>query len=201
MNSIPCDIVILPEDELKNKAIELSKILKSDETLYTLDGANFHPHTSLYMAQLKTEDIESVVQILAKIAYEYQIQQLQATNYYQVMGFVDIEYRKTQTLDDLASAVVKAINPIRDGMREKDALRMKSANGLALQNFQTYGYKYVGGLFRPHISITRYNTEKTIDTTTLPPIKNYNGEFSRIGLFEMGDNGTCIREIASFNLE
>jgi len=34
----------------------------------------------------------------------------------------------------------------------------------------------------------------------LPSSEIFSGDFTRIGLFEMGINGTCIRKIAEFDL-
>ncbi len=200
MNSILCDIVILPSEELKTKTVELSKSLRIRGTLYTLDGINFHPHASLYMARLRPQELEGIKVVLENIASVHKCQNLKATKYYQVMGFLDIEYQRTQALDDLASAVVKAINPVRNGMPEQDKLRMESATGLALENYRNYGYKYVGELFRPHISITRFKDEQTIDTNNIIEPSEFNGTFTKLGLFEMGDNGTCVRQIVTFEL-
>ncbi len=85
-------------------------------------------------------------------------------------------------------------------MRGKDVERMKTATGLTLENYQNFGYKYVGDLFRPHITLTRFGSEQQTAVELLPDISTFNGVFDRIGLFEMGDNGTCIREIESWEL-
>lgn len=40
-----------------------------------------------------------------------------------------------------------------------------------------------------------------ISTDPLPDPTQFSGYFVRLGLFEMGANGTCVKEIATFALE
>jgi hypothetical protein len=200
MNSLPYDIVLLPCEALAQKAIALSRRLKQYETLFTLEDGTYYPHASFYMVQLKTGDVDSVKKLLADIAAQSSPFDLVADRYDQALGFIDAEYRRTDVLDQLQTAVINAINPIRDGMREKDKVRMLEAEGLTLENYKQYGYRYVGKLFRPHLSITRFTDERSIDITDLPRPSELSGMFDRLGLFEMGDNGTCVRKIAEFTL-
>jgi 2'-5' RNA ligase len=193
------DIVLLPSDELAQKLIAASRSLAT-QALFTLDGTSFYPHVSLYMVQLKSTDLEKVKVMLSDIASDASILDLTASKYNQTRGYFDVEYERTEWIDTLQQTVIDAINPMRDGMNEEDALRMQEATGLARENLEKYGYKPVGELFRPHATITRFANEGTTDITVLPDLTHFSGQYTRIGLFEMGDSGTCIREIASYNL-
>lgn len=200
MSSLPCDVVILPNDELANKAISASQKLAPLGGLFTLEIGKYFPHASLYMLQLKEDDLENVKSLLAEIASKTSILNLKASNYEQKEAYVDVEYARNEQTDSLQQQVVATLNPIRDGMREKDKARMLEATGLALENFQNYGYKYVGELFRPHITFTRFGNEQPTAQELLPELATFNGTFTKLGLFEMGDNGTCVRKIAEFDL-
>lgn len=199
-DSIPCDIVLLPNPELAEKAFKVSEQLKEFGTLYTLKEGQCFPHASLYMTQLKIEDIEKVKELLADIAAATPKIDLTSTRYDQAEGYIDADYQRTELIQKLQMAVVEAINPIRDGMREKDKQRMLTITGQACENLEKYGYRGVGELFRPHISFTRFADGKPIDTSVLPDPNEFSGEFTKLGLFEMGDNGTCVRKIAEFEL-
>ncbi len=199
-DSLPCDVVILPSNKLAEKAIAASSLFAPYGSLFTLEVGKYFPHASLYMLQLKQTDIDQVQELLSGIAREFCSLELKAERFYQAQCYVDVEYEKSGQLVQLQQKVVAALNPIRDGMREKAKARMAEATGLALSNFEQYGYKYVGELFRPHITFTRLSEEKSDIEAMLPALNSFDGTFPRIGLFEMGDNGTCIREIASWNL-
>lgn len=198
---MPCDVVILPSEELAEKAIIASKLLETHGSLFTLEIGKYFPHASLYMLQLKEADLERVQEVLAGIAAEFDALSLSAERFYQAERFVDVEYGKNEQLVRLQQQVIAALNSIRDGMREKDKARMLEATGQALANFEQYGYKPVGELFRPHITFTRLREEKADIEMVLPALNGFDGTFTRIGLFEMGNNGTCVRQIATWGLK
>jgi len=201
MESRPCNVVLLPCKPLADKAIEISEILRSDETLFTLQDGNFYPHISLYMLELRVDDCKKVQEVLQSISAAESAQDLVATKYNQKMGFLDAEYALTPGLCDVQDLIVDALNPIRNGMREKDKVRMEQADGLKREYFEKYGYPNVKELFRPHLTLTRFNHENWFDTAKLPRISVFSGYFNRLGLFESGDNGTCVRLISSYNLK
>jgi hypothetical protein len=198
INSISCDIVILPEPVLLGKTVSASQRLEQFDNFYVLEDGKYFPHVSLYMLELKTEDIPRVEECLRDIASVFSPLQLEAYRYDHTMGFIDAEYKIIPELATLQERVVAALNSIRNGMREKDRERMLTAQGIALKNFQDYGYKSIGELFRPHISLTRLKEPNDSAMEVLSDVNDFSGSFLRLGIFEMGDNGTCIREIKTF---
>lgn len=198
-NSIACDVVILPNPLLADVAIAASQKLQQFDSLFVLEEGTCFPHASLYMLQLKIDDLPVVEEALSKIARVTTPPQLQAHRYDHTRGFIDAEYEKSPELVCLQRDVIKLLNPIRDGMRKKDMGRMKEAEGLALENFQNYGYKAVGELFRPHMTFARLKSNNLQALKVLGTLSDFNGPFMQLGLFEMGDNGTCIRKIKTFD--
>ena len=201
MTSIPCDIVILPCLELSNRAIALSRQLQRFGALYVLEDGKCYPHASLYMTQLRSDSLERSIQLLAEIAANSFAINLTATTYHQAEGYIDAEYKRDSDIEGLQRKVISIINPIRDGIREKDKVRMFSTTGLARENLEKYGYRGVGELFSPHLSLTRFKDGQDIATDGLPPYADLSGQFTKLGLFEMGDNGTCVRKIAEFEFQ
>jgi len=200
MNSIPCNIVLLPSDELAQKAVAASSVLQPLGSLIALSNTGPFPHLSLYMTQLKEADLERVKDILVEIAAQTAVFSLTADCYFQAEGYLDPNYESVDRLATLQITVVDTINPIRDGMRAKDVAKLEAATGIARQNLQQYGYKNIGELFRPHMTIGRMKAAEAVDTAALPPVADFSGRFVKLGLFEMGDNGTCTRKIAEFAL-
>lgn len=205
MSSLPCDIVLLPSSELANRVIDASRLTKQYESFFTLEDGKYYPHMSLYMFQLNEADIPKVEEVLTRIAKNTQTVSAEATTYSLGTGFgvgyVDPEYKVTEELSSLQNTVVEAVNPIRAGMRESDIKKMQDAEGIKLQNLQKYGYPAIGDLFRPHITLTRLKEHNPKVLELLPQdVTTFSGVFDRLGLFEMGENGTCIRKIAEFPL-
>jgi hypothetical protein len=152
------------------------------------------------MTQLKNADVEEAIRLLTTIATTTAPLSLIADTYSQEEGYIDANYVRTPELDTLQMTVIDAINPIRDGMRDKDKARLPLLKGVARENLERYGYRGVSELFRPHITLTRFVSGGKIDASGLPLARDFSGFFSKLGLFEMGDNGTCIRKIIEFGL-
>lgn len=199
--SIACDVVILPSSELSDKAVAMSKTLKPLGSLFSLEVGKYYPHVSVYMLQLKTDDISKAKKLLADIAVKTNKLTLTATRYHQTHNYFDAEYEKTEELASLQMAVVETLNPIRDGVREKDKPRMTEATGLALENFKKYGWSSIGELYRPHLTLTRFINEQQNPEHDLPNFTEFSSQFPKLGLFEMGDNGTAVHKIAEFELK
>ena len=195
------DIVITPSNELGNKAVKQSQKLEQFGTLYTLKYGDYYPHSSLFMVQLDSDNLDPVINALQTIALSTSILAATATNYDQKMQYFDVEYATTPQLIQLQNEVLEACNPLRQGTRPKVLERMQTAEGLKLKNFEMYGYDAVGELYRPHITFNRFTRDQDIASLVMPSPDTFNGQFTKLCLFEMGDNGTCRREIASFALQ
>jgi len=203
--TIPCDIVLLPDDALSATALQCSQLLAGQGALFTLDNEHFYAHASLYQFQMGIANLAKCTDVLKKLAEAYSAQELtQAGYYYQDSGggkgYFDIALSRNPDVDHLQQAVLDAINPLRAGMRDSDKAKMAEATGAKLENLQKYGYPSAGESFRPHITLTRFPLETEPDTSPLPLPAVFVGKFTKIGLFEMGSNGTCIRKIAAFDL-
>jgi 2'-5' RNA ligase len=201
MESISADIVVLPSPAISAKAISVSNDLYRFGSLTLLEDGKVFPHASLYMCQLRTADLPKVEEILAAIAAKHRAISLEAAEYAQAHRFIDVGYNRTLDLDQLQEHVLDAINPVRHGLRPQDEARLKTSTGRELENLKKYGYRGIGDEFRPHITITRFEREQKFDTSDLPAISEFSGSFTHLGLFEMGPNGTCVRQIATFALQ
>lgn len=200
MNSIPCNIVMIPDADVTNRVVSLSEQLGENETYFTLKEGEYYPHASLYMVQLDMSKIDEIKERLSNVAVNSSKVTLIPKEYHQDWGYVAVEYDREPIVDQLQMDVVHALNPIRDGLRQKDIDRLPEAVGLERENILTYGYRSIGEKFAPHITITRFADRKDIDLTKLPDLSMMNATFSKIGIFEMGENGTCVRKLAEFNL-
>jgi len=199
MSSLPCDVVILPSPLLAEQSISASNKLSKLGSLITLEDGKCYPHISIYMLQLNTGGFDNVEQLLKKIARAYSPLQLRAQRYDQTMGYIDADYKKIPELIGLQAEVIKAMNPVRDGMRAKDKARMQEATGLARKNYEEYGWQSVGDLFRPHLTLGRLKSNDASALELLGGSSQFDGAFLKLGLFETGDNGTAIRKIFEFD--
>lgn len=201
MKSNPYDIVLLPAISLAKKAIGLSKKLEPLDVYFTLDNKTFFPHVSLYMLQLDDMGLKKAIDLLSTIASETSTIEAWVNDYHYEDNYVDAEYVKSKELINLQRKVIDKLNPIRDGLREKDKARLNDAIGETRSNLINYGYRFVGKMFAPHLTFTRFKNNQENILQLLPPKESFNGKYSTLGIFEMGDNGTCVSEIKSWKLQ
>ncbi len=201
MQSKPYDVVLLPEAGLNENAIKLSKKLEPLGVRFTLSHETFVPHISLYMLQLNEIGLEKTLDLLGTIASETNTIQMIAHEYHYESEYLDVEYVKSPEIVALQEKVIEILNPIRDGLREKDKVRLTTTTGETLSNVMKYGYRSVGNLFSPHLTFTRFKTEQEKILNSLPPKETFNGNYPLLGIYEWGENGTCIKEVNTWKLQ
>ncbi len=202
MNSLPYDIALVPSEEIGASAINASNALRIYESLFTLQAGKFYPHVSIYQLQIKDERLPQVDKSLKNIADSSNDFKLKALKYcWSGRGYLDVEYEKTDELTKLQEKTIAEFNPIRDGLRQNDKSRLPNSTGLTKENIEKYGTRFVGNLFRPHLTLTRFPGDNPESLKVLPNFLVFSGLFLKLGLFEMGSNGTAIRKIFEYELK
>lgn len=194
------DIVLLPESSALETFISVSENLKDLGTYFTLGEHEYVPHISLYMLQLRDDSLEKVCTVLEKITTHTNIQNPKVKEYHYEHDYLDIEYERSNELAVLQNKIISQLNPLRDGLREKDTARLRTAIGDERSNLLQFGYRSVGDLFFPHVTFTRFISNQKQILATLPKINTYSCTFPTLGIFEMGDNGTCRWCIKTWDL-
>jgi len=200
MESKPYDVVLLPNATLNEKFIAMSESLNKLNTHFTLSDTVYFPHMSIYMLQMDDVGVAKAETLLESTSHE--IKQIEATakNFNYENEYLDVEYKRTEDLNHIQNKVIDLLNPVRNGLREKDKLRLATVLGVEKINIEKYGYRSVGETFFPHMTFTRFKTPQVNILNTLPPLAMFEGSFITLGLFEMGDNGTCIRKVKTWEL-
>ena len=191
MSFIPCAIVLYPTKKLSERADKKHQDLQAQGSFATT--GNYDAHLSLYLLQLDTNNIEEVEDILKKFASSNRVVSLSAKGVRQGGGWVDVEYTRNDIIDDIQLNVIKNINPLRSGLREKDKKTIGTATSSQLENLQKWGYRNTGDEFTPHVTLARFN-DKDIQVKIDINLQEFDDQFTSIGMFEMGDYGTCVRK-------
>src|SRR5262249_37226661 len=164
---------------------------------------------SLYMADIEDADIGPAEQRLIEIAKDTAPVQLTAQRYLQDTehGMIEVAYANTQPATRLQERLLAALAPLRRRLRRRDPVGrdlpawLPTTTGETRRNLEQYGYHEIGGLFRPHITFPRFvQRDLVIDLAELPPLGEFDAAFTRLGLFEMGDHGTCTGSLVELEL-
>ncbi len=200
MNSKPFDVALIPDSKIIAESVSLSNSLKKLGSLFSLDEQNYFSHVSVYMLQLNDEGLRKTINSLSELSKTTTSIKGIAKDYNYIDGYLDIEYKKTKELSELQENIILALNPLRDGLREKDKQRLAKADELTKENILKFGFRSVGDQFFPHITFARFISDQSDILGKLPSKRLFEGMFTKLGLFEMGDNGTCIKLVKKFDL-
>lgn len=206
------DVVLLPSPNVRRKSVFTSEALSNrHNTDFTLQEDKFEPHMSLYMAEFNRLSKWRAKRKLAKIAENTNPIPLKASRYGHNLqeGMFEVFYDKTQDITALQTAITDKISPLRSRRwPERNPVGhvldewIPRMEGEVKSNVEKYGYEEIGGLFNPHITFTRF-TQRNLQTdlNKLPTLPEFNDTFSTLALYEMGENGTCTKPIATFSLD
>lgn len=203
------DVVLMPPPDVARRSVELSRALATHGTEFVLDDSTLFGHLSMYMGSVEPAAVPAAVGVLADLAAGTPPVPLSAERYLQDVeqGMIEVAYHKTPAVTGLQERIVAGFNPLRVGLRYADpvghVLRdwLPTTTGETRANLDRSGYDEIGGLFRPHLTFTRFRRrDLRIDLGALPPPDRFSGTFGRLGLYEMGLHGTCTRCVAEVDL-
>ena len=200
MAEIAVDIVLLPSEEMADKAIAANKeLLKQYAHKIVLDKVICLPHISLAMGCIDDIDIDEIDTILRTIVKETSLGQLNAvgikTETNQAGEKVSVlEIEKTEALQSLHEVVMKKLSPYFSyDVRADMVLSSAQTSQSTLDWIKNYPEKPSFEKFFPHITIG------------YGEINNFSFqikfEASKLALCHLGNHCTCKVILASVNLE
>ncbi len=202
MNYKRYDIVVIPPKEIAEQAIQLSQALAPLGSFFVLDGVTLHPHISLYHVPLEEQMLPRVIETLGKIATTTAPFILEQGTYYPEQGiWVGVRYVADKAILDLHTAIIEATKGYRvieDDARYKS--RWSELESRERKNIQDCGWAHAFTSYSPHISFTKLQAPRA-DVLAHLPQRDFSFLADHIGLYELGDNGTCVRLVADFRLE
>ena len=133
-DSIPCAIVLYPSQQLADLAYQTHKELEQQGTLATASDSTYDAHLSLYLLQIDRSAINKVRELLEGAARSLSPFSLKAKEIRQGGGWVDVVYERNDAIRKIQLQVIEMVNPLRDGLREKDKLTFALASGVVLDN-------------------------------------------------------------------
>ena len=199
-SSTTCNIAIYPPSEICKKAIKISNNLKNLGGVFTLGDKSFYPHITLYMLELPTKNIDRVKELLAEIASKVKPVAMTMIAMDQgKTGYVGAGFAVTDELRELQKRIVRAINPLREGLTYHSRDYPYSAE--EMENLATYGYDGVFEAFNPHLNFTLLSEDKRgINIKMDVPSEDFSFTAQSIGFFILGDNYTCQTLISESKL-
>lgn len=192
-------------NEVARVAAKLSlEISKKEKALFVLDNANFYPHVTIYAPECPADNLDEIWKKLKLVFENIRPIKFTYTGIKAEQGYIGVKANCSQEIRNIHEAIVEKINPLRgDHLREKYA-KAESLEGYSKerrQNIQKYGNPDILNLYWPHMTIIRLKDEKVAEKIS-KEIDWTTKEFTidTAGVYEMGENGTCVKLVKEFKL-
>lgn len=200
------NIAIIPPEKSVAQALLMNDFLADHGCLFSFSQEELYPHISLYHIEMPEEHVPLVQAVLRKILAEERSFMLQPVGYRAVEDvWVDVSYERGEALMKLHYKILEAIKEFRlKGVGEVYGGEVPQAEWQKLsleqqKNIEEYGWSEAGELFVPHLTFGRLKEPKQ-DILTLLPQEDFSFEATALGLYDLGEHGTCNKLLEEFKL-
>ena len=197
MSRIAIDVVLLPETGVAGLAVEINrKLIGSDRNEIVLDETTCLPHLSLAMGVIESEQVDVIMETLAKATGDGPTGDLVLTGVVTVLNAKNepnsmFAVAKTIALQKLHERVMEAVEPyISSDVTARMIYGDEDVAPSTLTWIRDYRQKAAFGAFFPHITIGYGVVQEAITF----PIRFV---APRLALCHLGNHCTCRRVLAS----
>jgi 2'-5' RNA ligase len=200
--------IFIPDENFQKQVLALAaKIFKDKEEIFHIDNKSYFVHLTIYSPEYPLTNIREVISRVNEIAKGIEKFKLLFGDFSRVDGYVGINFRKTEEVTGIHKKILRKLNPLREGrIREKypDLIKKGVYPPEQVKLINEYGYDKVLDFYEPHLTLGRFVNDEDA-TRALRELKNSvkldKVLITKIGVSEMGPNGTCIKIGKAFNLK
>lgn len=196
------NVCIIPTVEVSNQCLQLSQSLKSGGTIFALDGITKFAHMTVYMARFANSEFAHVIQTARQTLLHNDTFLCEHTGYFMTSGrYLEASYRKSARLMALHERLVSSLsryrlnpgNPFEEGyFTPYTEEQQRSA--------KETGYDLAYGLYRPHITLTRYHEDQLPETFPGFAPAKLSFMLRKICVYKADDNGAVYEKLEEFLL-
>jgi len=201
-NSTIINVCVIPSQEAGARCVELSQQLKSDGTMFVLDGQSKFAHMTVFMFRVANNQIQSVIDVVAKVMAGQKsfLCQQAVPGFFMTKGrYYEVSYQKTSEFVALHESLVTALSPLRinpSNPFEEGYFTPYTAD--QQQNAKETGYDLAHELFRPHVTLTRYFEGKVPEADPVLPEADLSFQLGKVCVYKADDNGAVYEKLAEF---
>jgi len=207
MAEIAVDVVLLPSEEMADKAIAANKeLLKQCADKIVLDKEGCLPHISLAMGCIDERDIDNIEKILQATANQSSPGQLSVIGIHTETNSAGekvsvFQIEKTEALQSLHEEVMQRLAPYFNyDVTEDMVLSPPMAGESTLAWIKSYPEKSSFEKFSPHITIG-YGEINDYSFPTEFAVSSARCPVEKLALCHLGNHCTCRKILASVKLE
>ena len=197
-NSTLINVCIIPNETVSNKCIRLSQSLKSDGTMFVLDGKTKFAHMTIYMARFANNEINNVISSVSKSLENAKSFECKHTGYFMTKGrYFEVSYEKSEEFMNLHEKIINSIKDIRinPGNPFEEGYFTPYTEGQQ-KNTKETGYDLAYTLYRPHITLTRYQEGMMPSEEPNPEKVDLSFQLNKICVYKADDNGAVYEKLS-----
>ncbi len=199
MSRIAVDVVLLPDEAMTNRTIELSaKLVEKFGRKIALSKEDCLPHISLAMGCIDERDVAAIGKVLTAIAERCTISELKITGIHtstnsrgETVSVFEVE--KTRELQSLHEKVMEKVQPYFSSAVTSDMIYGdEELARTTLEWIEGYREKSSFAKFFPHITIGYGEAQEQVFPIEFSALK--------LALCHLGNHCTCRKVLSSIDL-
>lgn len=196
------NVCVIPDADTSGKYVEISQALKSDGTMFMLDGVSKFAHMTVFMARFADNKIPDVVAAAGKTIGNFKSFFCEHTGYFMTAGrYLEASYRKSKEfmalhealIDNLKEYRINPGDPFEEGYFTPYTQEQQN-------NAKETGYDLAYNLYRPHVSLTRYKEGGVPEIFPGFAPAKLSFQLSKVCIYKADDNGAVYEKIGEFSI-
>jgi len=201
-DSVIINVCVIPSEDVGNECVQLSQSLKSDSTMFALDGKSKFAHMTVFMARFSDSEVSDVLNATEKALKNANSFLCEHTGYFMTAGrYLEVSYRKSKEfmvlhellIDSLKDFRMNPNNPFEEGYFTPYTQEQQ-------QNAKETGYDLAHDLYRPHITLTRYKEGEVPKMFPAFASAALSFQLSRVCAYKADDNGAVYEKLGEFTI-
>ena len=199
-DSVLINVCIIPPNLVAASCVNISQSLKSDNTMFVLDGVNRFAHMTVFMARFANSQVEGVIKATESTLTKAQSFSCEHSGYFMTAGrYFEVSYRKTKEFMDLHESLINTLKDYRINPGDPfEEAYFTPYTAEQQKNAREIGYDLAHSLYRPHITLTRYKEGGLPETDPVIAPVELSFKLSKIGVYKADDNGAVYEKLAEF---
>lgn len=198
------NIVFMLPKEIADYATGLCrKVMEDHEVSFSLDAVNNFPHITIYQLVIPDKNRAKLIEVLGLTVAKISPQKLEFIGFQEHFGFLGASFKPSEDIKAAQREIVETVTTLREGKNvlEVDDPRTEGWPESHKKIVAEYGFDNLFDFYNPHITITRlpdFAKAKQLTEELTWPFSEF--ESNSIGLYSLGEFGTCNKLIREFKL-
>jgi len=203
-NSVLVNVHVTPSDEVARQCVAISQSLKSDGTMFVLDGVTKFPHMTVFMFRVANDHdrLREILEAVKQALKGVESFPCEHTGYFMTEGrYFEASYERTQPFMALHERLIDALQEFRlNPGRPYVEGYFTPYTDEQRENAERTGYDLAHNLFRPHITLTRYHEGRVPAEYPPTPDADLSFMLQNVCVYKADDNGAVYEKLAEFKI-